>query len=818
MGIVFKSFMKFSIKYIFLFMFVLGFVFNQSYGQGIEKNSVIDLLSEAQFDQFLDQYQLTGLNGVGLETKAKDKGLSNEQINAIKSRINLMNGVGINGSNRFKSGYYLRATNKKFEFNGLKLFGEEIFDTYSLSFEPNINAPAPMNYILGTGDQLIIDVFGVNERIQKSVITTDGVIKYPNLGPINIAGLTLEEAKSKIEKSLIVIYPEIRNGKTKISVSMGQMRSISVTMIGDVIKPGTYTIPSLSTLMNALYVSGGPSENGTFRDSQLIRNGKVLVRFDLYDFLLHGDLTQNKVLRDDDVIKIGTYSKRVMLNGAVKRPAVFDVKPNETVLDIINYAGGFSDNSIKEFISVFRYGSNSKETFSVKSNEISTFSLESGDEIMVRTISNFVLNKVTIKGGVYLPGVYDIIGFPTLSKLLKVAKLNENAFLQRGTIKKVRPDFTIYQLDFNVKNVLEGKTDITLSNEDEVLIYNKDELKPASFVTITGEVQYPGAFSFTDSMKLVDLVLLAKGYKEGASFQRVELSRRIKQFEGDSSGYSLINKFDVDDDFENNSNYNILLSPYDIVNIRKLPSYKDQRTVNIEGEVLYPGQYTITTQKETLSDLIKRAGGFTKFAFAEGATLVRNSNDQNSILDKKVIDIKKTIMKRLVLEDISLLKDSLIKKLALSQRNYFESDKLVNLDLQKAIGNPGSIYDILIENGDFIKVPKKILTVETFGEVNIPIKKVYEDHMDFLDIIDASGGFTPNADKKRSFVIDPNGAIHSTVNFLFFNKYPPIKIGSELYILPKQLKQSWSPGEIAGTAGTSIAVVSLLFILLNFIK
>ena len=810
--------MKFNLKYIFIFLLILGGIFDKSYAQFVEKNSVIDLLSEAQFDQFLEQYQLTGLNGVALETKAKDKGLSNEQINAIKSRMNLLNGIGVNGSNRFKSGFYQRAANKKFEFNGLKLFGEEIFDTYSLSFEPNINAPAPLNYILGTGDQLIIDVFGVNERIQKSVITTEGVIKYPNLGPIKIAGLTLEEAKSKIEKSLIVIYPEIRNGKTKISISMGQMRSITVTMIGDVIKPGTYTIPSLSTLMNALYVSGGPSENGTFRDIQLIRNGKVIVIFDLYDFLLHGDLTKNKVLRDDDVIKIGTYSKRVMLNGAVKKPAVFDVKPNETVLDIINYAGGFADNSIKEFISVFRYGTSSKETFSVKFNEISNFSLVSGDEIMVRSISNFVLNKVTIKGGVYFPGVYDIKGFPTLSKLLTVAKINENAFLQRGTIKKVRADFTIYQLDFNVKNILEGKSDILLSNEDEVLIYNKDELKPASYVSITGEVQYPGSFPYTDSMKLVDIILLAKGYKEGASLQRIELSRRVKQFEGDSSRYTVVKKFDVDDDFENNINYNLLLSPFDIVNIRKLPSYKDQKNVNIEGEVLYPGQYTITNQKETLSDLIKRSGGLTKFAFADGATLIRNLNDPNSIIDRKVIDIKKSIMKSLVKDDVILLKDSLMRKLALSQRNYFETDKIVNLDLQKAMDNPGSNYDILIENGDYIKVPKKILTVETFGEVSIPIKKVYEDHMDFLDIIDASGGFTANADKKRSFVIDPNGSIHSTVNFIFFNKYPPIKIGSELFIPPKQLKDRWSPGEIAGTAGTSIAVVSLLFVLLNIIK
>ena len=809
--------MKFYIKYLFLIVIFFN-ISGQSYAQVIEKNSVIDLLTEAQFDQFLDQYQLKGLNGVALEGKAKDNGLSNEQINAIIARVNLLNGVGINSSNRFKSGAYLRATNKKYEYKGLKLFGEEIFDSYSLSFEPNINAAAPLNYILGVGDQLIIDVFGVNERVQKATISTDGFIKYPNIGPIKIAGLSLEDAKKKVEQSLSSIYPDIKNGKTKISISMGQMRSITITMIGDVIKPGTYTIPSLSTLMNALYVSGGPSENGTFRDIELIRNGKVIAIFDLYDFLLKGDLTNNKVLRDDDVIKIGTYSKRVVLNGAVKKPAVFDVKPNETAMDIIRYASGFSDNSIKDFISVFRYGSNSKETFSVKINEIEKFYLVSGDEIMVRSISNFVLNRVTIKGGVYYPGVYDIKGFPTLSKLLEVAKLNENAFLQRGTIKKVRPDFTIYQLDFNLKNILEGKDDITLSNEDEVLIYNKDELKSGSYVTITGEVQYPGSFSYTDSMKLVDVILLAKGFKEGASLQRVELSRRIKQFEGDSSQYSVVKVIDINDNFENDINLNLLLKPFDVVNIRKLPFYKEQRNVNIEGEVMYPGQYTIVNQKETLSSLIKRSGGPTNSAYLEGAILIRNTTDPNSNVDKKVIEIKKSILKSRTLEDISLLKDSLIRKQVLSQRNYFESDKIVNLDLQKALDNPGSIYDILIENGDYIKIPKKVLTVETFGEVNIPVKKVYEENMDFLDIIDASGGFTANADKGRCYVVDPNGAVHSTINFILFKKYPPIKIGSELYIPMKQVKEKRSPGEIAGLGATAISAVSLIFYVFSLTK
>jgi protein involved in polysaccharide export with SLBB domain len=570
--------------------------------------------------------------------------------------------------------------------------------------------------------------------------------------------------------------------------------------------------------MNALYVSGGPSDNGTFRDIELIRNGKVIVTFDLYDFLIHGDLTKNKVLRDDDVIKIGTYTKRVVLNGAVKKPAVFDVKPNETASDIIKYANGFADNSIKDYISLYRYGANSKETFSVKYNDIDKFNLVSGDSIMVRSISNFVLNRVTIKGGVYFPGVYDIKGFPTLSKLLEVAKLSENAFLQRGTIKKVRPDFTIYQLDFNLKNILEGKDDVTLSNEDEVLIYNKDELKSGSYVTITGEVQYPGSFSYADSMKLVNVILLAKGFKEGASLQRVELSRRIKQFEGDSSQYSVVKVIDIDDNFENDINLNLLLKPFDVVNIRKLPFYKEQRIVNIEGEVMYPGQYTIVNQKETLSSLIKRSGGPTNSAFLEGAILIRNTTDPNSNVDKKVIEIKKSILKSRTLEDISLLKDSLIRKQVLSQRNYFESDKIVNLDLQKALDNPGSIYDILIENGDYIKIPKKVLTVETFGEVNIPVKKVYEENMDFLDIIDASGGFTANADKGRCYVVDPNGAVHSTINFILFKKYPPIKIGSELYIPMKQVKEKRSPGEIAGLGATAISAVSLIFYVFSLTK
>jgi protein involved in polysaccharide export with SLBB domain len=392
-------------------------------------------MTNEQLMQMVSQYQLTGLTGPELEAKAKEKGLSNDQIQALKARMAALNqgNLGLKSSSNFndpytqrkkigiKSGLYKEEDS--LSLNTLKVFGADIFEEEFLNFEPNLSIPSPKNYIIGANDQIIVDVFGVSERTQKLNVNTEGFIRFPNLGPIKVAGLTLEDAQQKIKIALSKIYPTIGSGKTQVNVSVGDIRSIRVTIIGEVKRPGSYSLSSLSTLMNALYTSGGPNTIGSFRNIYLMRNGKELVKFDLYDFLLKGDLSKNKLLMDEDVIRVAPYTNRVALKGAIKKQALYDVEDKDHLGDILKFAGGFADMGHKDFVRVKRVGDKNKEMLTAKSNQFDSFNLISGDTILVDTIASSYANRVHIQGSVYYPGEYGLNEVPTLKDLLLLAQI-----------------------------------------------------------------------------------------------------------------------------------------------------------------------------------------------------------------------------------------------------------------------------------------------------------------------------------------------------------------------------------------------------------
>lgn len=768
-------------------------------------------ISDQQLAALITKYQLNGLSDAEFTAMAKQKGLSPEQTMVLKKRIAEMDPL----SGAPNANYKTKTTDEntvvrnpiaikapgvaaKSTDNTLKVFGSELFEKEGLSFEPNLTIATPKNYLIGVGDELVIDIYGLSESTKKLKVNTEGYIRFPNLGPIKVSGLTIEEAQVKIKNQAAKVYTTIASGNTNVIISVGQIRSIRVTLIGEVNKPGNYSVSSLSTIMNALYASGGPNAIGSFRKIELVRSGKTIVVFDLYDFLLKGDLTKNKILQDEDVIRVAPYENRVAVKGASKKQALFDVKKGESAQDILNYAGGFSDLGYKEMIRVKRMGNTGKEVITVKANQLASFHLMSGDTLVVDPLAQHYLNRVYVGGAVYYPGEYGINEMPTLKTLLTTVQVKENAYYDRAIVRRLNPDLTPSILHFNVLDILNGKNDISLFREDSIHIYLKEEMREKYSVTINGEVNSPNTFLYADSMRVQDLILLADGFKEGASMQRIEIARRLKglQDKKDSSTYSIIKAIDLTSGVASADDLNFVLAPFDIVSVRKSPIYKEQITVSVDGEVMYPGKYTLSGNNERLSEIIKRAGGLKSTAFPIGAMLLRRTkiNPTDPVLVANKADSSKG--KTLTAADL----------------------KPVGIRLNLALREPGSLDDIILEEGDDLKVPKLLQTVQTSGAVQVPRQVTYYPGMTFNELIRKSGWFTSNAARRHAYLVRANGEIKSTKRFLIFHFYPKIEPGAEVFVPAKKPTIPMSPAEYIGIGSSVASLAGLIIALINATK
>ncbi|HEY8938377.1 MAG TPA: SLBB domain-containing protein, partial [Cyclobacteriaceae bacterium] len=684
-----------------------------------------------------------------------------------------------------------------------KIFGAELFTNKNLTFEPNLRIPTPPNYRLAADDQVMIDVYGYSEVQYKLTVNSEGYIRIPNLGPVYVNGLTMDEAKTRITKQLSTIYSTISSGKTFVQVSLGNIRSIRVLLIGEIQQPGTYTLPSLATVANALYVSGGPDDNGSFRNIQVIRNGSIATTFDLYDFLTRGDLTNNIVLQDQDIVKVNPYKTRVELIGEVKRPAIFEAKDNETLQNILDYAGGYTDGSFKDNITGYRINNKEREVINVTADQVATFKLKSGDQFFVDSILNRFSNRVTISGAVFHPGNYGMEQGMTVADLIKKADgVREEASLNRGIIRRLQDDFTPAIINFNVQDVISGKSNIPVRKEDSVIVFSKLDLRQQYSISIAGEVNRPGSFPYADSMRLEDLVLLAGGLRDAASLKHVEVSRRIRKgdYNSKDSAKAIIKQFDISADLSSIAGEQVLLEPFDEIVIRKSPAYSEQANISVEGEVVYPGQYAIVNKGEHISDLIARSGGLKPEAFPEGAVLLRrtyiNSSDSALLNSKLALFYSK-------LEDSSSIS---------SVRNMMERKyQLLGINLDDIVKKPGSKYDILLEEGDVLKIPKKLQTVQIMGDIYFPKKIRYDRSYTFRDYVRGAGGFTSSALKRRSYVVYPNGEVKSTRKIFFFNRYPKVKPGAEVYVPSRKDKRGLTGQELVGL-GTGIASIALIIV------
>ena len=808
---------------------VLGFALliltnNNACAQAMPMN--IENLTDQQLIMLMAQYQLFGLSDLEMEMKAREKGLTTDQVTLLKKRMAMMDPSILKDINtapnkntadpyeprsKIKYTKYLRVSVPD-TTHALKVFGSSIFDNEDLSFEPNLNIATPQGYIIGVGDQLTVDVFGLSDLTKKLKVTSEGDLRFPNLGPVKVLGLTVEDARLKMKKALTKIYPGIANGSVSVQISLGQIRSIQVTLIGEIKYPGNYDVSSLSTIMNALYASGGPNAIGSFRNIELVRNGKSISVFDLYDFLLKSDLTKNLLLQDGDVIRVNPYQIRVAIKGAVKKQALFDVKPNETASDILNDAGGFADIGYKELIRVFRFGTRSKELISVKANDLKHFKLVSGDELVVDSLANVFENRVTVNGAVYYAGAYGITQMPTLKDVMEAAKPKADAYTTRALLRRLKPDLTPQFINFNINEVLDGKFNLPLIREDSIQVYRINELREKYFITINGEVNKPGGYDYFENMSVQDLVLMAQGYKEGASLQKVEISRRLRpNMDGnnqqkDSTVYSLIKEIDLTN--TNSADLNFKLLPFDIVAVRRSPLYKEQITATIEGEVVYPGNYTLAGNAERISDLVKRAGGLKLKGFAGGAVLIRRTYRDISENDATLVNSKTNLINAQSGKDASLASSD-----TSNIKNLYKEQKAVGISLDNILAHPGTAEDLFLLEGDILKVPKELQTIQTFGAVNVPKQIVYFDGIRFKDAIIESGRYSMNASRKNAYVIYPNGQVRKTKSFLFIRSNPKIKPGTEIYIPAKRPKVKISTGEYIGLFSSLTALISVLIYL-----
>lgn len=785
----------------------------------------IDNLTDEQFTQLVSRLQLSGLSETELETKAREYGLTTEQITAFKKRMDLLGPAATvpGAATGNKAEAYTKREKVATESpvrravkpGVLQVFGADNFANENLSFEPNLTIATPANYVIGVDDQLVIDVYGISDVTRKLKVTTEGDIRYPNLGPIKVAGLTIEAARIKIKNALTKIYPGIASGVVFVQVSVGQIRSIKVTLIGEIQQPGAYTISSLSTVMTALYASGGPNSIGSFRDIELVRNGVKVVTFDYYDFLLRGDLSKNVLLQDNDVIRIRPYQKRVALKGAVKKPAIFDVKENESAGDILEYAGGFADWAYKDMVRIIRFGTANKQVLSVKGNQLSQVKLVSGDTLMVDTLANIFIDRVNITGSVYYPGTYGIGLVSSLKDLLAFARPKEDAYFERGMLRRLKADYTPEIINFNVKDAMSGQFNLQLQREDSVHLYRLSELRENYTLVVNGEVNEPGTYPFFENMTVQDLVLMAKGYTDGAALQKIEISRRIRMggSDRDTAIYSVIKEINLEKGAAG-ADLNFPLNPFDIVSVRRSPVYKEQISVSVEGEVLYPGTYTLSGNRERLSDIIKRAGGIKSNAFASGAVLLRKTYVGKTLADISLVNARTNLINAQSGKGPATTNSS--DSTLFNQVS--EQLKPVGLKLDLALQNPGSQYDLFLEEGDVLKVPKTIQTVQTFGMVNVPTQISYRDGLSFREAINESGGFGVNASRKNSYVVYANGEVRNTKNFLFFRKYPSIRPGAELYVPAKREGKKLTTGEVVGIVSGLTSLLGLIVVLINTSK
>lgn len=848
LGIIFQnriSVPNLSFKKVFsVLIFIVSIAFSQlAFSQTNYSDIRVDDLTDTQIRQLMERAESIGYNDEQLAQMALAQGMKPEEIEKLKLRVDKLRSQGnttsstvgkaspgtiqtqsttrklppadTSSSNNqgLLTDEQRRITDNESVFNAVKpkIFGEDLFKNGKLSFEPNLRMATPKSYVIGPDDELLIDLTGDNEASYKLKVSTEGAINLQYVGRIAVGGLSIEQAESKIRSAMSKTYPALRSGRTNVAINLGNIRSIKVTVLGEVVKPGSYTLPSLVTVFNALYASGGPNTNGSFRKIQVIRNNRVVSTIDVYDFLLRGIQTNNIRLQDQDVINVPVYQSRVEVTGEVKRPAFFEVLPRESLDDVLRFAGGFSNLAYTAKIKVLQNTNKERRITDVQAEQFASYGPLNGDKYIVEPILDRFENRIEINGAVFRPGAYELEKGLTLKGLINKADgLREDAFLSRGYISRLNPDNSLALVSFDVDKIVKGAApDIILQREDKVTISSIFDLREEYKVSIQGDVRQPGTFAFAENMTLEALIQMAGGFKEGASPQRIEVSRRVKNSDvtSVSARTAEVASVDVNPDLSLQSE-GFELQPFDIVSVRSSEGYQVQKHVRLEGEVLYPGTYTITRRDERISELIKRAGGLTPLAYVEGASLKRTESNSAKIADS----LERNKEERAKILNLQRLKEAGAKDTTSIEKdlNVLRSD-LVGIDLQGILRKPLSREDLIVEDGDVIRIPKQLQTVRITGEVLQPNSIVFNKGKSFKDYINGAGGYSYNAYKKGVYVVYSNGSVEAARKFLFFNNYPEIKSGAEIFVPKRAERERLSTQGLIGATTAAASLAAIIF-------
>lgn len=791
-------------------------------------------MSDEQVVQFVKDGQKAGKTQQQMTTELMRRGVTKEQVLRIQKKyegasnsVNSSNGSVDNNKSRQRSslttithGGNSRTINRLNRQDAIvendtivqnltfaeeedptqQIFGHNIFTVENLTFEPNSNIATPVNYRLGPGDEVIIDIWGNSQDLIRQTISPEGTIQVNTLGPLYLNGRTVKEATNYLKQKLEAIYAD-----SQINLSLGDTRSIQVNVMGEVKFPGTYMISSFSSVFHALYSAGGVNDIGSLRSIKVMRNGKVFANLDVYNFIMQGKFKDDIRLQDGDVVLVDPYESLIQITGKVKRPMFYEMKPTETVATLLDYAGGFTGDAYKKAVRIVRKSGREYQIYNVDEIDFSVFRLSDGDVLSVDSILQRFENRVEIRGAVYREGLYQLNGtVNTVKQLIKKAEgVRGDAFLNRAILDREREDFTHEIIPIDVKGLLNGiVADIPLQKNDVLYIPSIHDLKEEQTLIIHGEVASPGTYAYSDNMTIEDIIIQAGGLLETASAVKIEIARRVK--DPKSTSFSTVigqtYSFDLKDGFlVGDRANNFSLQPFDEVYVRKSPAYFAQQNVTISGEVMFDGVYSLQQKNERLSDVVLRAGGVTPDAYVKGARLIRQMNEDERRLQADVLRMARS----------GEGKDSIsIEKLDMG------TTYSVGIDLEKALANPGSDYDLVLREGDQLFIPEYVNTVKISGSVMYPNTVLYKDGKKLKHYVNLAGGYGSDAKKSKAYVIYMNGTVAKLSKY----KSSLIQPGCEIVIPSKPESKKMSVAEVMSIGTTSASIATMIASMVNLFK
>lgn len=825
-----------KIIYVLTLFFTLLMSFNANAQDIIKSKDLstvkVDYLSDDEIAKIVSQLKSNNATINDVESMALSKGMSQAEFDKLRTRVTEYEKKNSNGKDKKdqdkKKDDKLKDTDKDSEFgrkqekiknekikdslNAL-IFGSELFDKPTLNFEPDLKMATPVNYVLGPGDKLEISIYGIQQFDDTVPVNFEGKITIQNVGQIAVAGMSIEAASQKIKAAIARVYSTVRSGQSQVSISLTDIRTIKVTIVGGK-QPGNYSISSLASVYNALHLAGGPGKNGSYRNIELIRNNKVYKNVDIYKFLVKGDQSDNVSLRDNDVIRIPAYTQRVVVEGEVKRPGIFEMKKGEKFSDLLNFASGFNEFAYTASVNVLQKTGKEFKVHDINESEYNSYAPQSGDVFKVTKILNRFENRIKIDGAVFRPDYYSYSEGMRISDLITRAEgLKEDAYTKRARIIRLKTDLTTEIVNVDLSAALSGdlNADIELKREDIVTVYSILEFREEYKITIDGEVKNPGEYEYFENLTLNDLVIQVGGLTGSAS-KRVEIARMVKSDVIDDADPKKIELVELEITANNNEQIkNFVLKPFDVINIRKMAVYEKPEMVKVSGAVTYPGKYVLANKKETVYNVVMRAGGLTSIANLDGMKIKRPIKEEQI---EQLESINLNLEKKQIGEDGKELdvkqKDTLSSKLSKKLRDELKF-ATIPVNWEKIVKDKNHYSNVTLFPGDEIEVAVYNEGVKVTGNVLLTSEIPFRKGKGFKYYLNSVGGVDNKGWKKKAYIIYPNGKAAVTTSFLFFRSYPTVEPDSQIVVPEKPQSKKMSAGEWVGI-GSVISSLALLIV------